>query len=289
MVFTGHAQTPQQVDGFKKDFLSAWEQKASHSFDALFYHGSAHEDIIKRYIEDWQKLRDSPDGAQIDQLDYISKDDYKRSVNGDSAKDYTWLEQIFNQTPTIAKRGVCFNIPIEGVVQITLQKQTFVVPVGMHGVKLYIAGTRNATVQERADASLTLEKQRHVNTELLNLRGLIGRLNKKEQHVSLIVVNRGDNSHLMINNKQVSKKDLKGFFENLEKIRGAEVPIIIVDCGDENKAVFDLLMPVVESYLSESVLYNYGDSTRPDESPLPIDAPAEQDGRGQPATRPKSK
>lgn len=278
MAINGYAQTPQQVDGFKKEFLAAWEQKVPHSFDALFYHDSAHEDIIKRYIEDWQKLRNSPDGAKIHHLNYISKDDYERSVNGDSAENYTWLEQEFDQTPTIARRGVCFNIPLAGVVQFTLQKQIFNVPVGMHGGKLYIAGTRNATEQERADARLTLAKQRHVNTGLLALREIVCRANKAKQHVSLIVVNRGDKNHLMINNNEVAKADLKDWIIDLEKNRDAKLPIIIVDCGDESKSILDLLDPLVESYLIESIVYIYRDSRGLEDASKPVNTPdVEQD------------
>lgn len=270
MAINGYAQSAQQVDGFKKEFISAWEQKDPHSFDALFYHDSAHEDIIKRYIEDWQKLRDNPDGAKIPHLNYISKDDYERSLNGDSAEEYTWMEQVFDQTPSTAKRGVCFNIPLAGVVQITLQKQIFIVPVGMHGGKLYIAGTRNATEQERADARLMLAKQRHVNTGLLALRRLVGRANEAKQNVSLIVVNRGDKNHLMINNNEVAKADLKDWIIDLEKNRGEVLPIIIVDCGDESKSILDLLNPIVESYLIECVVYIYGDSRGSEDASNPV-------------------
>ena len=67
-----HAQKPQEVDVFKKELLSAWNQKDSHSLDTLFSKDSVNEDANKRYIEWCQKHRDSPGGDKINNLTRVS-------------------------------------------------------------------------------------------------------------------------------------------------------------------------------------------------------------------------
>jgi len=256
-----HAQKPQEVDVFKKELLSAWNQKDSHSLDTLFSKDSVNEDANKRYIEWCQKHRDSPGGDKINNLTYISKDEYVRSLTAvlPAKDDYEWLSLCFDQTAMIADSGICFNVPLIGVIQIELSEHggshtSLIVPVGMRGDKLCFAGKRTATEQEIADARLAVAKLKYVNRGLLALKKAIDLANQEGKQVSLIVVNREDREHLMINKREVPKAELKEFFQDLDKNLGKKMPIVFIDCGMETPEVADLMGPIFESMITEGSL-----------------------------------
>ena len=291
------AQKPQEVDVFKKELLSAWDQKDPHSLDTLFSKDSVNEDANRRYIESFLKHRDSPVGNKIDNLTYISRDEYERSLNAvlPAKDDYEWLSLWFDQTAMIAETGFCFNVPLIGVIQISLSEHggshtSLIAPVGLRSNKLCFAGRRTATEQEKADARLAVAKLKYVNTGLLALKRAIDLANQEGKQVSLIVVNRDDREHLMINKKEVPKAELKEFFQDLDKNLGKKMPIVFIDCGMETPEVADLVGPIFESMISEgSLIANHLPKENQTNPPTTSNTQAEQPGAAQPATQPADK
>ncbi len=131
------------------------------------------------------------------------------------------------------------------------------------------------STQKPKDEILEIAGQQPDIDALHTLRNIIDKANEDMQQVLLIVVNQGDNEHLMINDKKIQKNKLNEYFLDLNKTCGKKLPIILIDCGDKSKIIFDLIEPLAISNLIESVILNYADARQPSKTSIPH-APAEQ-------------
>jgi hypothetical protein len=119
------------------------------------------------------------------------------------------------------------------------------------------------TAQNQKDEYFKISDQQPDFDALNELRNVIEAANTDMKQISLIIVNQGDNEHLMINNKKVKKNVLKEYFIDLSKTCKDKLPVILIDCADQSKNVFDLIAPLAESYLIENVVINFADARRP--------------------------
>lgn len=263
-----HAQTPEQIEVFKKELLTACNEEKPDTFTALLSTDGNKIEDNKGLLRLWRGIAAVKENTKISQLEYYSKADLENQANEDSfeSDDHLMIYEIFDQTRMIRSSGLCYDIPPVGMVSISSDSGSLMFDVAFNNGKFRIPKTRQATQEERAEADLIAKRR---NPSLITLKDSIDAANKLGKQVSLIVVTRGKGDKFMVNRKEVSTTSMKEVILDLAKKAGDKNLIIVVDCGSENKTQMELLETICdEGGIGDFSLITYQDAEISDDKSL---------------------